>query len=257
MKLGHITEYIDVAQVTLYFFFAFFIGLLLYLRREDRREGYPLFSEPSNTYRPEGIMFIPPPKVFKLPHGGTYSAPNKPDERPMRAEKVGVYPGAPLHPTGDPMLAAVGPGSYAERQNVPDMTHEGQPKIVPMRVATGYAVAEKDPDPRGMDLIGGDRGTAGKITDIWVDRSECIIRYLEADVGGRRVLIPMTFAKVKRGNVRVPGQVVVNALMSDQFGQVPSLANADQITLLEEDKVCAYYGAGTLYATPSRTESLL
>ena len=63
----------------------------------------------------------------------------------------------------------------------------------------------------------------------------------------------MTFAKVNRGR----REVKVHALMSDQFGQVPALANADQITLLEEDKVCAYYGAGTLYATPQRAEPLL
>jgi photosynthetic reaction center H subunit len=257
MKLGQIMGIFDVAQLTLYVFLIFFIGLMFYLRREDRREGYPLFSEPSNTYRPEGFMFIPPPKVFKLPHGGTTTAPNKPDERPFRAEKTGGFPGASWSPTGDPMLAAVGPGSYAERSNQPDMTHEGQAKIVPMRVATGYAVADKDPDPRGMLLIGADKGEAGTITDIWVDRSECIIRYLEANVGGRSILVPMTFAKVKRGGPRNPGQVIVHALMSDQFAQVPALANADQVTLLEEDKVCAYYGAGTLYATPKRTEPLL
>ncbi len=254
MKLGHITSYIDVAQVTLYLFFLFFIGLLIYLRREDRREGYPLFSEPSNTYKREDTLFFPPPKVFKLPHGGTSSAPNKPDDRAIRAEKIGVWPGAPLEPTGDPMLAAVGPGSYAERANVPDLTHEGHAKIVPMRVAGGYAVASRDPDPRGMELVGADRGTAGTITDIWVDKSECVIRYLEAQLaGGRRVLVPMTFAKVDRRR----NEVKVHALMSDQFGQVPALANPDQITLLEEDQVCAYYGAGTLYATPNRAEPLL
>ena len=36
---------LDVAQIVLYAFWLFFFGLLFYLRREDRREGYPLESE--------------------------------------------------------------------------------------------------------------------------------------------------------------------------------------------------------------------
>jgi len=35
---------------------------------------------------------------------------------------------------------------------------------------------------------------------------------------------------------------------------VPMLKNPDQITLLEEERISAYYGAGTLYAEPSRSE---
>ena len=35
------------------------------------------------------------------------------------------------------------------------------------------------------------------------------------------------------------------------------LAGADQVTLLEEEKVVAYYGAGQLYATPQRAEPLV
>ncbi|MGQ0672659.1 MAG: photosynthetic reaction center subunit H [Hyphomicrobium sp.] len=258
MKLGNITSYIDVAQVTLYVFWVFFAGLLFYLRREDRREGYPLFSEPSNTYKTADLMFIPPPKVFRLPQGGTAMAPNgKPDTRPIKAEKIGAWPGAPLHPTGDPMLAGVGPGSHAERANAPDITIDGHPRIAPMRIATGYAIEKRDPDPRGMALIGADGRSAGTIRDIWVDRSETIIRYLEAEIaaqgGNRRILVPMTFCKVD-GRRK---QVKVAAIRSSQFGAVPATASPDQVTKLEEDKVCAYYGAGTLYSDPRRTESQL
>jgi photosynthetic reaction center H subunit len=42
MPKGAITQYIDVAQVVLYVFWVFFFGLIFYLRREDKREGYPL-----------------------------------------------------------------------------------------------------------------------------------------------------------------------------------------------------------------------
>jgi photosynthetic reaction center H subunit len=32
------------------------------------------------------------------------------------------------------------------------------------------------------------------------------------------------------------------------------IKNPEQITLLEEEKIMAYFGAGTLYATPQRQE---
>lgn len=250
-----ITGYIDVAQVCLYLFWIFFAGLVLYLRREDRREGYPLFSEPSNTYKDAGFLWIPPPKVFKLAHGGTSMSPSgRPDDRAINAAKVAVWPGAPLEPIGDPMLAAVGPGSYAERANVPDKTVEGDAKIVPMRIASIYSIDTEDRDPRGFDVMGADRKVAGTVKDIWVDRSETIIRYLEVTTnGGRSVLLPMTFASINRNRL----EVKVHAILADQFANVPGLANPDQVTLLEEDKICAYYGGGLLYATASRQEPLL
>lgn len=37
-------DYIDGAQIALYAFWLFFAGLIIYLRREDKREGYPLDS---------------------------------------------------------------------------------------------------------------------------------------------------------------------------------------------------------------------
>jgi photosynthetic reaction center H subunit len=54
------------------------------------------------------------------------------------------------------MLAGVGPGSYALRADKPDLTHSGEPRIVPMSVAKHFSVAEKDPDPRGMTVVGAD-----------------------------------------------------------------------------------------------------
>lgn len=253
---GQITSYIDVAQVTLYVFWVFFIGLILYLRREDRREGYPLFSEPSNKIKGDDFFFIPPPKTFKLADGSTVKAPNGQwDQRPINGEKIAPWPGAPIAPKGDPMLAAVGPGSYAERVNKPELTLEGQIKLVPLRVAPGFPPHERDGDPRGYTVIGADKAEAGTITDIWVDRSELLYRYLEMSVGagGRKALIPINFARIDRNRK----QVQIHALMAAQFAAIPALANPDQVTKLEEDKVSAYFGGGMLYAHPSRTEPLL
>lgn len=253
---GNIVGIFDVAQVTLYVFFIFFIGLIFYLRREDRREGYPLFSEPSNKLKGDDFLFIPPPKTFKLADGSSVQAPDgKWDTRTPNGTKIAAWPGAPMVPNGDPMLAAVGPGSYAERQNKPELTLEGQVKIVPLRVAPGFPPHERDGDPRGYEVVGADRVIAGTITDLWVDRSELLYRYLEMSVGtgGRKALIPINFAKIDRNTK----QVYLRALMGSQFANIPALANPDQVTKLEEDKVSAYFGAGMLYAHPSRAEPLL
>ncbi len=39
------TETFDVAQITLYLFWIFFFGLVLYLHRESKREGFPSDGE--------------------------------------------------------------------------------------------------------------------------------------------------------------------------------------------------------------------
>src|ERR1700742_2768576 len=55
MGFGAFTRYIDIPQVVLYLFWIFFAGLLWYLRREDKREGYPLESDRSRSIRVEGF----------------------------------------------------------------------------------------------------------------------------------------------------------------------------------------------------------
>src|ERR1700759_3785844 len=72
---GAFTSYIDVAQVTLYVFWFFFAGLVFYLRREDKREGYPLKSDRSAQITVQGFPSIPRPKLFYLPRGGVVQAP--------------------------------------------------------------------------------------------------------------------------------------------------------------------------------------
>jgi photosynthetic reaction center H subunit len=50
-------------------------------------------------------------------------------------------------------------------------------------------------------------------------------------------------------------RVSVKALFADNFASIPATAQADQVSLLEEDKISAYYAGGTLYAHPDRLES--
>jgi photosynthetic reaction center H subunit len=63
MHTGAITDYMDVAQMTLYVFWLFFAALVIYLRREDKREGYPLESSRSRQIRIEGWPPLPKPKT--------------------------------------------------------------------------------------------------------------------------------------------------------------------------------------------------
>ncbi len=325
-----ISENIDLAQVMIYLFWIFFACLVIYLRREDRREGYPLESDTmvGKLHKPS-LIFFPAPKTFALPHGGSLRTvpTGLADTRPIAAQPIARWPGAPLQPTDAmPLTSGVGPGAWAERSDTPDMTFENHTKIVPLRVAPAYAPASDGPDPRGYTVIGLDRAIAGTVTDLWIDRSECVLRYLEVTLadgasagkatagtptrmgagfeakadprpanvssltgngvtsampteaaggaivgapatGGTvvtavatatptragTVLVPVTFANIHRRR----RTVTIKAVLGSQLGMVPRPASADQITLLEEDKVAAFFGAGMLYATKNRAEPLL
>jgi len=255
MIRGAITSHIDVAQVVLYAFWLFFAGLIFYLRREDRREGYPLESEDLGV-GDRGFLLIPDPKTFLRADGSIVYAPNfdSRDTLPQNAAKVAPWPGAPLTPTGDPLLAGVGPGAYAQRADVPEKTHDGRVLIAPLRIATNFAVASEDPNPIGMAVIAADRDVVGVIKDVWVDRCESMLRYYEVALdSGATVLLPVAFARVDASKRRIE----VEAILGEQFANVPATRDPDAVTLLEEDRIAAYYAAGTLYATPARMEPLL
>jgi photosynthetic reaction center H subunit len=49
----------------------------------------------------------------------------------------------------------------------------------------------------------------------------------------------------------------VNSIFAHHFANVPTTRHPDQITLLEEEKITAYFGAGTFYAEPKRSEPLI
>jgi photosynthetic reaction center H subunit len=255
MGTGAITQYIDVAQIALYAFWIFFAGLIYYLHQEDKREGYPLESDRSGgRVRVQGWPPIPKPKTYKLADGRIVMSPNfRTSNQPLGGSPSSGHLGSPLEPKGDPMLAAVGPGSYADRADIADTTVDGGLRIVPLRSAHDFEVSSHDPDPRGLPVIGADGRVGGKVIDLWVDRAEVLFRYLEVEVQGgtRRVLLPINFSRIG------DRQVQVRSILSTQFANVPVTRNPDAVTLLEEDKIMGYYGGGTLYATPDRQEPLL
>ena len=109
--IGAITQYIDVAQIVLYLFWVFFAGLIYYLHQENKREGYPLESDRSPHIKVQGFPPIPEPKTYRLRDGTTRTAPNANSGAvaDLKATPAAGFPGAPLNPTGNPMLDGVGP----------------------------------------------------------------------------------------------------------------------------------------------------
>jgi photosynthetic reaction center H subunit len=257
MGTGAITAYVDVAQLVLYLFWIFFFGLIYYLIRENHREGYPMDNDRGLLI--EGWPRVSEPKTYKLVDGREIVVPRPNDGPPaaLNADRLYRGAGSPIEPNGNPLLAGVGPGSWSPvRSDIVDLDHHGEPKLVPLSLAAGYGVSSKDPDPRGMPVTDVYGDVAGTVRDLWLDRGEMLFRYLDVDVplasgGTRRVLTPMPFARITDSGV------TVHALLAAQFADVPSLRHTDRITLAEEERITAYYGAGTLYAEPQRAEPLV
>lgn len=168
---------------------------------------------------------------------------------------AGIREGDPIQPQGDPMTAGIGPGAWADRADRPDLTLHGEPRIVPLAAAANFTLDARDPDPRGLEVVGADGKRAGVVTDVWVDRGEPQARYLQVqlDAPDRQVLLPLPFAAIQLRR----GRVKVRAILAGQFAGVPGTRAGDRITLLEEDKIAAYYAGGLLYAEPGRQEPLL
>jgi photosynthetic reaction center H subunit len=159
----------------------------------------------------------------------------------------------PIEPTGNKLLSGLGPAAWAERADRPDLTIHGEPKIVPMRTAPEFFVEPRDPDPRGFAVVGCDGAVAGTVAELWVDKSEPQVRYLEVLVesNGKLVLVPVTCARIDT----VGRRVQVKSITAAQFADVPTTKAYHQVTLLEEDKIQGYFAGGYLYAAPSRSES--
>ncbi len=258
--MGEFVGHIDVALIVLYAFWVFFACLIWYLQAESRREGYPLENDVTGEYNKDPWLQMPAPKTFKLPHGQgerTFPNPDNRDTRPIAANRSSAYPGSPLIPTGNPMIDGVGPAAWAERPDHPDLTPHGDPKIVPISKATQFKIAGGSPDPRGLNVVAADGNLAGEVSNVWVDQSESLIRYLEIKFGKNSRLIPMNFALLRRAFRGGGKEYYVHALIADQFRDIPKTASSEQITMLEEEKIMAYFGGGTLYATPDRAEPKL
>nr|WP_298929807.1 photosynthetic reaction center subunit H [uncultured Erythrobacter sp.] len=277
MNNTYIVGTFDVAELAFLSFFVFFIGLVIYLNRESRREGYPLEDEFTGRVQPGSPLSDGGKKEFQLPDGrGTY-VPEDVARDPVDVPATRTFHagGAPYHPTGDAMKDGMGPAAYANRQDYADLTFDGRLRIVPLADSYEIEVAPNDVNIMGWPVIGAEKQPVGTVTDIWVDQSEHIIRYLEVTTNkGTKVLAPMAVSVVqKKGPLQgmfgnneslttgiLPDSaelVEIDAITAEQFESVPQVATAGQVTRLEEDKIQAYFGGGYLYATAERGEPWL
>ncbi len=60
-------DQINLAQISIWLFWFFFAGLVIYLRREDKREGYPLESDRKGV-TVQGWPAVPSPKEERAKH---------------------------------------------------------------------------------------------------------------------------------------------------------------------------------------------
>lgn len=249
---------LDVAELCLWAFFAFFVGLCVWIRREDRREGYPLEEDADGRILTQGGPWVNDrPKKFVLPfdQGVQYTPTGAGrDSLHMPARRSARFDGAPIEPTGDPLVDGIGPAAWVERMRVPDITAEGHLRIIPINHAHEYVIAREDPDPRGWRVTDLNKQLAGTVSDVWVDQADRLIRYLTVTTNGnRQVLVPMAMLNVNKGKRTIE----VTAVTAEQFERAPVLEAPDRITRYEEDRVVAYFGGGHLYATEARQEPIL
>ncbi|MGJ8621785.1 MAG: photosynthetic reaction center subunit H [Yoonia sp.] len=242
----------DLASAAIWLFWIFFAGLVYYLQTENMREGYPLRDDNDGVPANESLFPLPKEKTFKLRDGrGELTVPSAEYEaEKMRTDlalaQSSPSTGSPWIPTGDPMADGVGPAAWAPRRDAPELDAHGHVKIKPMAGLADFKVSAGR-DPRGLPVVGRDGEVVGRVTDMWVDVPEQLVRFLTVDLNpegtGKTRLIPMNMAKI--GTDRV----TVRSLMASNWEGVPTIKAADQVTLLEEDKIMAYYAGGTMYAS--------
>jgi photosynthetic reaction center H subunit len=155
-------------------------------------------------------------------------------------------------PTGNPLADGVGPASYAERARWPDQDAHGRARIVPLSGESQISVWSGGRDPRGMSVTAADGKVAGTVRDLWIDRAEHQIRYLEVETtGGKTILAPMAMASVSAKGVSI------DAINAADYDGVPQLETAGEITRYEEERIIGYFGGGYLYANTDRLEPWL
>jgi photosynthetic reaction center H subunit len=244
---------VDLALLTTWAFWLFFAGLVYWLQRENMREGYPLEDELGNPAVNQGPFSLPAPKTFLLPFGrGEVSYPNMQREaRDVALTRTEPSGGYPLTPTGDPMLDGVGPASWAPRRDVAELDGHGHNKIIPMATRGDFTVSAGR-DPRGLPVQASDLEAVGVISDMWIDAPEQLVRYLEIELkgGAGKRLVPMTLAKIKSDRVKI------DSLPSDMFSNVPQTKSPTEVTMLEEEKISAFYCGGILFCADRKKADL-
>jgi len=259
MPIGAFTESLDLPLVLVNVFFLFFLCLVYYLRQEDKREGYPLVSD--RTERSNGrvdVVGFPPlpsPKTFILPHGeGTTQAPHPEEIEEVPGAFAGNRNGLPVNREAAALGTRLGPGSWTVRRDLPELTHNATPVFRPLRFATAFDVMKGEPDPRGYTVLGMDRRIAGTVTDIWVDESEHMAKFLEVELASDVFGLRGEDARPER-EMETVGVVVTDEIIETPTGTVERI-EVDEIVApaeISDDE----YGAGDWERSPAPRGSIL
>ena len=247
----------DLASLAIWSFWAFFAGLVYYLQTENMREGFPLVDDDGKPSANQGPFPVPSDKTFLLPHGrGSLTVPSgqRGDRADLALKRTSAANGMPYEPTGNPMVDGVGPAAWAPRRDVPELDGHGHVKIKPLSHLPDYHVSAGT-DPRGKAVVGGDGEVVGRITDMWVDVPEQMVRFLTVDLNpegtGKTRLLPINLVSIRSD------RVVVKSLHAHNFDDIPTIKSGGEVTLLEEEKVMAYVAGGNLYASAKRLGPVL
>lgn len=258
MNNGYVVGSIDVAELALALFFLFFVALVFWLQREGRREGYPLEDDLSGRLDSDGgPLSMALPKRFMLPFDrgvASFPLPYGQGREPVKiaARRLENFAGSPYVPTGNPLVDGVGPAAYAERARWPDQDAHGRNRIVPLSIEETISIHGGNRDPRGMKVTAADGVVAGTVRDVWIDRAEHMVRYLEVETtGGKTVLAPMAMASVSAAGISI------DAINAADYDSVPQLSTPGEITRYEEERIIGYFGGGYLYANTDRQEPWL
>ncbi len=253
--IGAFTHQIDLVEVLVVAFTLFFFALVFYLQRESKREGYPLEEEiPTLGHGIVGFPAVPPPKTYKLLEGGTATLPQEYARRHLDVRPRAFHAGAALYPTGDPLIAGIGPGAYTLRRDSPFLLRDGTPALKPFREMGEHKMLDPDMDPRSRRVLGSDMAEAGIVIDFWYDDESKIVRYLEVELIGsmQRRLVPIFYAVIRRN----APYLQIDCMDAAQFIEAPVTRNATSITAREEDIVNGFWAGGYIYSAPYK-EALL
>jgi len=242
----------DLASLSIWLFWLFFAGLVYYLQTENMREGYPLRDDDDEVPANESLFPLPKEKTFILRDGkGTLTVPSREyEDTKMRKDlalvQTSTATGSPWLPTGNPLVDGVGPAAWAPRSDTPELDAHGHAKIKPMSLLSDFKVSAGR-DPRGKAVVGRDGEVIGRVTDMWVDVPEQMVRFLTLDLNpegsGNMRLIPMNICRI------LPDRVLVKSLTKSAWEGIPKTKSMEQVTLAEEDKIMAYYAGGNMYAS--------
>ena len=243
----NVTAFIDVPDAAWWLFFLAFIAICWVLRKNDKREGYPLVASPFAGGALLGAPEPGSPLTYVLNEGGTTSTPHYYPAPPADTAPLYPFDGTPFQPVADPLHTPLGPGAWVMRKDTPMLTEGGEKLLQPLRVCHDWSLAEGETNPRGMAVFDCRWRPVGIVADVWIDRGSRIIRHLEVELhealGGGRVLVPI-FHTVIGEHTR---EIRVTALSAAEFAAVPMPAEPDGITAREEDKLNCYYAAGKFY----------